>query len=538
MAKQLINRGTSANDGTGDNLREGASKVNTNFTELYTALGDGTTLLTGNYVTDSASQVLANKTISGASNTITNIPSSALSSLPNTKLDNSSITIGDDTSTNFNVELGGSFEIVGGSGISTAIENNRIVLSTDGSIVTETSSDVLTNKTISGSTNTLNNIGNTSLTNSTVSYGGVQLSLGNTDDTPAFDLSDATNYPTSSLSGTITNAQLDGSISNDKLVNKKITIGDDTSTNFDIDLGGSFEIVGGSGISTAITNNRIELSVANVPNSSLVNDSVTIGSTEVNLGTTLSTTANLNLTGTSSLSGTGTIDLTTAGSKIRFDFSGFGSLPSASTYVGMYAYDSVGNRPYYSSGSGWVRLLDENSSVSSHTDVNITGVADGNVLTWSSAQGRFNVTAPASGSVALDNLTDVVNSSPTAGMSLVYNGTNWVQATTPVSQLLVTANGSSAYLFTGAGFPSTSGDNPALHLKKGQTYYFINNSGGSHPFRIQSTTGTGGTAYNTGVTNNASASGAIIFHVSMDTPATLYYQCTSHSAMVGTINIT
>ena len=305
MAKQLINRGTAANDGTGDNLRAGADKVNTNFTELYTALGDGTTLLAGNYVTDSASQVLANKTISGASNTITNIPSSALSSLPNTKLDNSSITIGDDTSTNFNVELGG-----------------------------------------------------------------------------------------------------------------------------------SFEIVGGSGISTAITNNRIELSVASVPNSSLVNDSVTIGSTEVNLGTTLSTTANLNLTGTSSLSGTGTIDLTTAGSKIRFDFSGFGSLPSASTYVGMYAYDSVGNRPYYSSGSGWVRLLDENSSVSAHTDVNTTGVADGNVLTWSSAQGRFNVTAPASGSVALDDLTDVVNSSPTAGMSLVYNGTNWVQATTPVSATL------------------------------------------------------------------------------------------------------
>ena len=112
-------------------------------------------------------------------------------------------------------------------------------------------------------------------------------------------------------------------------------------------------------------------------------------------------------------------------------------------------------------------------------------------------------------------------------MTLVYNGTNWVQATTPTSQLLVTANGSSAYLFTGAGFPSTSGDNPTLHLKKGQTYYFINNSGGSHPFRIQSTTGTGGTAYNTGVTNNNASSGAIIFHVSMDTPATLYYQCTN-----------
>ena len=38
-----------------------------------------------------------------------------------------------------------------------------------------------------------------------------QLALGESDAT-AFDLSDATNYPTSSLSGTITNAQLAGSI--------------------------------------------------------------------------------------------------------------------------------------------------------------------------------------------------------------------------------------------------------------------------------------------------------------------------------------
>ena len=39
------------------------------------------------------------------------------------------------------------------------------------------------------------------------------------DTTPAFDLTDATNYPTSSLSGTITNAQLAGSIANSKLAN-------------------------------------------------------------------------------------------------------------------------------------------------------------------------------------------------------------------------------------------------------------------------------------------------------------------------------
>ena len=53
--------------------------------------------------------------------------------------------------------------------------------------------------------------------------------LGASDDTPAFDLADATNYPTSSLSGTITNAQLAGSIANAKLANSTVTIGS-TST--------------------------------------------------------------------------------------------------------------------------------------------------------------------------------------------------------------------------------------------------------------------------------------------------------------------
>jgi len=45
-------------------------------------------------------------------------------------------------------------------------------------------------------------IANAKLSNSTVSYGGVSLSLGGTDATPAFDLTDATNYPYTSLTGT------------------------------------------------------------------------------------------------------------------------------------------------------------------------------------------------------------------------------------------------------------------------------------------------------------------------------------------------
>lgn len=64
---------------------------------------------------------------------------------------------------------------------------------------------------------------NVKLANSSVSLGGVSIALGATDATPAFNLTDATNYPTSSLSGTITNAQLAGSITGDKLANTTVT---------------------------------------------------------------------------------------------------------------------------------------------------------------------------------------------------------------------------------------------------------------------------------------------------------------------------
>jgi hypothetical protein len=60
-------------------------------------------------------------------------------------------------------------------------------------------------------------IANDKLSNSSINFGGISLALGGSDTTPAFDLTDATNYPTSSLVGTITNAQLAGSISDSKL---------------------------------------------------------------------------------------------------------------------------------------------------------------------------------------------------------------------------------------------------------------------------------------------------------------------------------
>ena len=97
------------------------------------------------------------------------------------------------------------------------------------------------------------------------------------------------------------------------------------------------------------------------------------------------------------------------------------------------------------------------------------------------------------------------------------------------------ASGSSAYTFQGEGLNGTV-NNPTLYLTRGKTYRFENGSGG-HPIRIQSTSGASGTAYNTGVTNNA-GSGTVIVEVQHDAPDVLYYQCTSHAAMNGILYVT
>ena len=47
MAYQALGLGSSANDGTGDDLRTGGDKINDNFVEVYTLLGTGSALSSG-----------------------------------------------------------------------------------------------------------------------------------------------------------------------------------------------------------------------------------------------------------------------------------------------------------------------------------------------------------------------------------------------------------------------------------------------------------------------------------------------------------
>lgn len=83
-----------------------------------------------------------------------------------------SVTVGSDVLT-----------FVGGTGISSDVTNNTVTFNIDSTVATLTGTQTLTNKTISGASNTLSNIANSSLTNSSVTIGSTSISLGATSTT-------------------------------------------------------------------------------------------------------------------------------------------------------------------------------------------------------------------------------------------------------------------------------------------------------------------------------------------------------------------
>ncbi|BAQ89567.1 prophage MuMc02 [uncultured Mediterranean phage uvMED] len=113
--------------------------------------------------------------------------------------------------------------LLGGTGITSTASGNNVTLAIDGTVVTESSTDTLTNKTINASNNTLSNIGNSALSNSSVNFGGVSVALGGADTTPAFNLADATGYLSSNLSGNVTDSQLGSNIAVTKLADGSVS---------------------------------------------------------------------------------------------------------------------------------------------------------------------------------------------------------------------------------------------------------------------------------------------------------------------------
>jgi len=116
MTKQIINTGAGANDGTGDSLRDGAGKVNNNFTELYNALGNGNSLQL-NLSGAQAGQILAYNGANFVPSSSSTIAFNAIQA-----------DTGTGTASAGNTTLG----IQGGGGVSTSITGNILTISSSG----------------------------------------------------------------------------------------------------------------------------------------------------------------------------------------------------------------------------------------------------------------------------------------------------------------------------------------------------------------------------------------------------------------------
>ena len=200
-------------------------------------------------------------------------------------------------------------------------------------------------------------------------------------------------------------------------------------------------------------------------------------------------------------------------------------------------------------GSAWAAATDAtsaytNAEVDSHLNTSTANTNE--VLSWNGSDYDWVAQSGGGGSYTNSDVDTHLNkNTANSGEVLSWNGSDydWVAqsgggAGTPEITWTLTANAQSDYVFSGDGFPTSQND-PTLYLIRGQTYKFVNNTGG-HPFRIQSTGATvgGGTQYNSGVTNQDAGNGVTLtFVVPMDAPDTLYYQCTAHTAMFGTINV-
>jgi hypothetical protein len=423
MAKVLINRGSVPNDGTGDNLRAGANKVNLNFDEIYTAIGDGTTLA-------------------------------------------ANIKVKDDTSTVATINAKGeTLGILGGTGIGSTVSGSNVTLAIDATVVTDSSTNTLTNKTISGASNTLSNIGNSSLSNSAVTFSDGSA-------TDAVSLGE-----TVTISGTANEVETAVTANTVTLgLPNDVTISNDLTVLGDLDVQGTQTVIDSATIQitnsftfegTTSDDNETVLTVIDptadqtisLPNATgtIVLKDTTDTLTNKTLtspilgGTTTSASGNIvikpasnilevqgdgssvdaqlflrcsdnshgqtlksqphsesatntmllpkganstlvSLVSTDTLTNK-TLDLTTAGNKVRANFAGTGALPDESTYEGMFAYDTTGDTPYVADAGGWTKIITENASVGDLSNVNISGVAANYGLVWNSGQARFNAAA-------------------------------------------------------------------------------------------------------------------------------------------------
>jgi len=379
---------------------------------------------------------------------------------------------------------------------------------------------------------------------------------------------------------------------NDNFTELYSAIGNGTSTTIDVTNPAVGQVLRYTGSQFAPSD------YANLTSSLDVNGNSIVSSSNGNIAVAANGTGNITF-GAGGVNSTfqgvdGVIDMPTK-VKYKNEYSALGNAPSAASYPGYFFTVDGDDNPYVNinittGGVGDVRakVATEYSSIDTLADVDTTTAAPTNlqVLKWSSSASKWTPQDDESGLASLNTwatvtgdtgtttanaqadtltiaggsnitttvvndtltvdfsgtltttlaaLTDTDLSGVVQGDSLFWNGSNWIATRSPITWWELNANGASDYTFNGPGFASATAD-ATLSVVKGQTYAFDNTvQSTAHPFRIQSTQGLTGTPYTTGQTG--SGTGVLYWTVPMGSPSTLYYQCTLHAAMQGTINV-
>ena len=158
-----------------------------------------------------SSTTLGSSVVNSSLTSFGTVPTATITNLTNTNINSSGIVTAGTFSGNLQNTLTMNTSGTGLSGSTTfnnsgaatfTVTSNATSANTGGTIVARDgsgnfSAGTITATTFSGSGASLTSIPNAALDNSTVSYGGITLSLGGTDATPAFNLQDATGLPIS-----------------------------------------------------------------------------------------------------------------------------------------------------------------------------------------------------------------------------------------------------------------------------------------------------------------------------------------------------
>ena len=322
MSRLTIDTGTEGNPATGDSLRGAFTKVNTNFAELYAELGgdsldaisftnntistditNANLILTGNgtggvviediEITGSTVNVLTtnnNLTLNtnGTGKVIINglsfptadgtagqvLKTDGAGNLSFTAVDPGAITFVGDDSTGTAVNIGETFKIAGGTGLTSAVSGDTITLDIDSTVTTLTGSQELTNKTIT-------------LGSNTISGTAAQFNTGVVD----------TDFATLDGSEVLTNKTI--STASNTITGTVITLVGDDSSGTAVNIGETFKIAGTQNITTAVSGDTLTITGPNL-SSYLTNSPITFVGDD-STGVTLNSGETIKIAGTQNI---------------------------------------------------------------------------------------------------------------------------------------------------------------------------------------------------------------------------------------------